>query len=88
MIHLARLDLPAKEVERFSRKAENVLHYIEQLRELDTEKVEPTSHAIEVVNAFREDKVRPFKDVSEILKIAPAQLDDLYEVPKVIDENS
>lgn len=86
MVNLARLHFSGEEMERFSKKAEHVLEYIEQLKEVDTSKVEPTSHAVEVGNALREDKVEKFDKIVQILKIAPNHQDNLFEVPKVIDE--
>lgn len=86
MMRLARLRLPPQELERFASKANHVVEYIEKLKEVDTSGIEPTSHAIEVVNAFREDVVKPFEDHKKILKNAPKQFNNLFEVPKVIDE--
>ncbi|MBI4124726.1 MAG: Asp-tRNA(Asn)/Glu-tRNA(Gln) amidotransferase subunit GatC [Deltaproteobacteria bacterium] len=86
MVRLARLKLPEKEMERFAKKAGHIVEYIEKLKEIDTDKIEPTSHAIEVTNAFREDEVRRFENPAKILEIAPAKSDNLFEVPKVIEE--
>lgn len=82
---LARLKFPESEMGRFAAKAESVLEYVEQLKKLDTSKIEPTSHAIEVVNAFREDEVQKFEAPEKILEIAPSQHQNLFEVPKVIE---
>lgn len=82
---LARLKLPPKEFERFSDKAKHVVEYIEKLKEINTTGIEPTSHAVEVVNAFREDAVVPFPQPEKILAIAPARTENLFEVPKVIE---
>lgn len=98
MVHLARLRLPEKELERFTRKTEHIVEYIEKLKELDTTGMEPTSHAtpppvsrpgggaIDVVNAFREDTVEKFSNIKKILEMAPKLHDNLFVVPKVIDE--
>lgn len=85
MMRLARLRLPQKEFERFSQKAAHVVEYIETLKEIDTANIEPTSHAIEVTNAFREDEIKPFEGIKKILETAPAQHENLFEVPKVIE---
>lgn len=85
MLKLARLKLPKEEWERFQTKAAHIVGYIETLKELDTTNIEPTSHAVEVVNAFREDERKPFSSIEKILDIAPAKLDNLFEVPKVIE---
>lgn len=86
MVKLARLKLPEKEMDRFAKKAEHIVEYIEKLKQIDTADIEPTSHAIEVTNAFREDEVKRFENPAKILEIAPAKQDNLFEVPKVIEE--
>ena len=85
MLKLARLRLPEKEWQRFADKAEHIVEYIETLKEIDTSKIEPTSHAVEVGNAFREDVIERFEGIAKILNIAPAQHENLFEVPKVIE---
>lgn len=87
MIALARLKFPAEEMDRFASKAEHILEYVEMLEEIDAKNLEATSHAIEVINAFREDQVHPFENASKILEIAPDHDQNLFEVPKVIDED-
>ncbi len=86
MIRLARLKLPEEEMNRLTKKTEHVLEYIERLKELNTDDIEPTSHAIEVVNAFREDAATPFSNPKKIVEIAPKSFENLFEVPRVIDE--
>lgn len=85
MVELARLYFPKAEVDHLAQKTEHVLQYVEQLKELDTSNIEATSHAIEVVNAFREDAVQKFPNTEKILEIAPGRLENLFEVPKVIE---
>ncbi len=85
VVQLARLKLPEKEWERFAAKAEHIVDYIEKLKKADTTDIEPTSHAIEVTNAFREDRAQPFTETKKILDIAPSVHENLFEVPKVIE---
>ena len=56
---LARLALSPEEKERMRRELDGILAYIDKLRALDTEGVEPTSHAVPVTNVMREDAPRP-----------------------------
>ena len=55
---LARLQLNEEEEERFANELSSILDYVEKLKELDTEKVEPTSHPFDSVNVVREDVVQ------------------------------
>ena len=85
MMVLARMKLPPAEQERFVKKAEHILEYVEKLKKIDTSKLEATSHAVEQVNAFREDIVIPFVNIKKIIANAPRHTEDYFEVPKVIE---
>jgi aspartyl-tRNA(Asn)/glutamyl-tRNA(Gln) amidotransferase subunit C len=81
---LARLEFSDEEKEKFTHQLNEILQYIEKLKELDTSKVEPLSHVIELSNVFRDDVVKPSISVEEALKNAPAKVNTLFKVPKVI----
>jgi aspartyl-tRNA(Asn)/glutamyl-tRNA(Gln) amidotransferase subunit C len=82
---LARLDLSATERERAGRELSQILDHFEQLNELDTTDVEPTSHVFPVVNVLREDQTRPSLPRSEVLLNAPEQADGMFQVPRVVE---
>ncbi len=90
MAHLARLNFPEAELVRYTKKVEAVLSYVEKLNELDTAKVEPTSHAVEVdtraVQAtLRSDELRPFSHPELIVADAPEKDGVYVQVPRVIE---
>jgi aspartyl-tRNA(Asn)/glutamyl-tRNA(Gln) amidotransferase subunit C len=58
---------------------------MEQLNRIDTTGVEPTSHAIPIQNAFREDETKPSFSREEVLEIAPEEEDGHFKVPRIID---
>jgi aspartyl-tRNA(Asn)/glutamyl-tRNA(Gln) amidotransferase subunit C len=82
---LARLTLSEEEKRRFESQLDQILAYIEQLNRVDTTGVEPTSHAIPIHNAFREDEIKPSFPKDEVMGIAPAQEDGHFKVPRIID---
>ncbi len=82
---LARLHLSEEEERRFESQMDQILTYIEQLNRVDTSGVEPTSHAIPIHNAFREDEVRPSFPKEEVLGIAPAEEEGHFKVPRIIE---
>ena len=82
---LARLDFGEAELGRVVAKAVSVLGYVEQLGELATSGIEPTSHAVEMEPRLREDKVRPSGMASEIIEAAPERDGPYVQVPKVIE---
>ena len=83
---LARLDLGPEEKERMRRELDGILSYIDKLRAVDTEAVEPTSHAVPLTNVMREDVMEPSFPQSDMLANAPDRSGDLFRVPKIIEE--
>ena len=81
---LARLQLNPEEVDPIARQMNDILIYMDQLNKLDTSEVEPTSHALQLANAFREDQVEPSLPLEESLAIAPEQGRSAFVVPKII----
>jgi|ERR1035437_1554407 aspartyl-tRNA(Asn)/glutamyl-tRNA(Gln) amidotransferase subunit C len=81
---LARLKFKDEELENFTLQLNEILAYMEQLNELDTENVEPLSNPIEGSNVFREDITKPSLDREHALKNAPDKDDEFFKVPKVI----
>jgi len=82
---LARLELSEEEKKIFGNQLEQILAYMEQLNRLDTTGVEPTSHAIPMVNVFMEDEVKRSVPREEILEISPDQGDGHFKVPRIIE---
>jgi len=83
---LGRLLLSEEELDRMTRQLGDILGYIDLLSELDTEKVEPMAHALDVANVFREDVARPSLDRESALANAPHRDDECYLVPAVLGE--
>ena len=83
---LARLELSPEEEEQFTGQLSSILEYVEQLSELDTENVEPTTRAIEVSNITRDDSLEAFAGREAILGCAPDREEDFFKVPKILDE--
>ena len=82
--NLARLDLDDASIEKFAGQIGTILEYVDTLNRLDTTGVEPTSHAISLTNAFREDTHREHLDRDTALANAPEKEDGNFIVPKVI----
>ena len=83
---LARLELSAAELDRMGQELDGILSYIDKLRALDTEGVEPTSHAVPLVNVMRDDEPAPSLPPGEMLANAPDPAGGLFRVPKIIEE--
>ena len=83
---LACIDLTDEETALFQGQLDQVLHYVEQLNELDVSDVEPTAHAIPVFNVFRKDELGKSLDHADIIANAPAATAGEIRVPKIIDQ--
>ena len=83
--NLARIQLTAEEEQKFGAQLQHVLGYIEKLRELDVSAVEPTAHAVPLVNVTRKDEVRPSMPHEEALRNAPSKANGLFLVPKIVE---
>lgn len=83
--HLARLALTPEEEAKFQAQLGNILGYIAKLNELDVSKVEPTAHAVPLINITRADERRPSFPHEEAMRNAPAQLNGLFLVPKIVE---
>lgn len=83
---LARLEFKEEELDKFTEQLGNILEYIEQLNELDTNNVEPTSHVLDISTPLREDKVVEWLNIEEVLQNAPESEDDFFVVPQVIED--
>lgn len=84
--HLARLELTAEEESQFTTQLNGILDYVEQLNQLDTDSVPPTTRAIEVSNITRPDTLESFSDREGLLATAPEREDDFIKVPKILED--
>jgi aspartyl-tRNA(Asn)/glutamyl-tRNA(Gln) amidotransferase subunit C len=82
---LARLRLSADELQTFTGQLNSIVHFVEQLQELDTKDVEPLAHGIEVRNVFRDDVRGPSLPREAALANAPRHNDEGFLVPAVIE---
>jgi aspartyl-tRNA(Asn)/glutamyl-tRNA(Gln) amidotransferase subunit C len=82
---LARLELSPEETNLFVGQMDAILGYVDKLGELNTDGIQPTSHAVPVENAFRQDQVQPSIGVTKALANAPDRAESFYRVPKVIE---
>ena len=83
--HLARLQLTPDEEKKLGEQLGGILGYIEKLKELDVANVEPTAHAVPLVNVTRPDEVRPSLPHEDALRNAPARANALFMVPRIVE---
>ena len=86
MARLARLHLTDDDVERMRQQLDAILAYIDKLRELDVEGVEPTAHAVPLLNVMRDDAVAPCLSQDAALANAPDRAEEFFRVPRIIED--
>lgn len=81
---LARLDLPEDTISTYTGQLERILDYVDQLQAVDTDGVPPTTRAVEVINATREDRIVATEVREDLLDQAPQREGDFFRVPKIL----
>ncbi len=82
---LARLSLGAGEKEKLGPQLARIIGYVEQLKQVNVEGVEPMAHAIPLENVFREDQAAECVDRDQYLSNAPVSRAHQVVVPRVIE---
>ena len=85
MARLARLKIDPDQKEALLKEMTEILGWVEELNEVDTEGVEPLIHMSHEINKLREDVVVGQLSQSEALRNAPKSDGNFFQVPKVID---
>lgn len=85
LAHLARLEFNEEKEQEMLQDLNKILDWMDKLRELDTEQVEPLTHMTEEVNVLREDVAMNTVTHEEALLNAPKKDSDYFRVPKVLE---
>ncbi|MED3574060.1 Asp-tRNA(Asn)/Glu-tRNA(Gln) amidotransferase subunit GatC [Cytobacillus praedii] len=83
--NLARLAITEEETEKFTNQLDAIISFAEQLNEINTDGVEPTSHVLDLKNVMREDIPQEGLPQSEVLKNAPEHQDGQVKVPSIME---
>jgi aspartyl-tRNA(Asn)/glutamyl-tRNA(Gln) amidotransferase subunit C len=83
--NLARLELTEEEKAVFQPQLETIVKYVEKISAVNVDGVEPMMHGRPLVNAFREDVVRPSMDREVALGNAPARVGNEFLLPKIVE---
>ncbi len=86
MARLARVALTPEEVQHLTPQLQQILDYVDQLKELDVADVPPTSHVLPVHTVHRPDRVQPSLPTDAVLSNAPDQAEQHVRVPTVISD--
>jgi aspartyl-tRNA(Asn)/glutamyl-tRNA(Gln) amidotransferase subunit C len=83
--HLSRLEFSPDEVNVYTAQLDRILEYMDKLNMLDTTGVEPTTHAIPLVDVMRADEVSIGLTIEESVGNAPERTDSFFKVPPIME---
>ena len=84
--HLARLEFEGEKKETIKADLERILEFIDKLKQVETENVEPLIYMTNEVNRLREDESKVTLSQEEVLKNAPKKDSDYFRIPKVLEK--
>jgi aspartyl-tRNA(Asn)/glutamyl-tRNA(Gln) amidotransferase subunit C len=82
---LARINLTEDEAKVFQKQLDDVLKYVEKLRQMDVTGVHAAAHGLPFFDVFRADAPRDWFTAKQALSNAPRQANGLFVVPKVVE---
>jgi aspartyl-tRNA(Asn)/glutamyl-tRNA(Gln) amidotransferase subunit C len=82
---LARIKVPEENLGALARELDNILHWVEQLNEVDTSKVDPMTGVVRMALPRRKDEVTDGNRRDDILANAPEPTHGFFAVPKVVE---
>ena len=83
--HLARLEFDEKDADKMMKDMTDIVNWVEKLKEVDTEGIEPLTTMSHEINALREDQVKEHLTHERALLHAPKKDADYFRVPKVLE---
>ena len=83
--HLGRLELEPHEIDLYTSQLDRILEHMDALNSLDTEGIEPTSHAVPVTAVLRADATIDSLSIEDSVMNAPERKGNFFKVPPVIE---
>lgn len=84
---LSRLELSEDALPAMAEQLNKIIHYVDQLQEINTDDVEPLAHPLPIHNVFREDVVKESLTPEQALANAPKPSGKYFGVPAVFDSS-
>lgn len=82
---LARIEMSDEELGKYGPQLSNIISFVEQLAEVDTDNVKPLASVVDIKLRLREDKVNDGGIAEDVLANAPEELENFFVVPKVVE---
>ena len=88
LARLARLAVTEEELDTFAGQLDVILESVASVSEVAADDIPPTSHAVPLVNVFRDDLARPGLTRQQALSGAPSAEDGRFRVPRILSEQA
>ena len=82
---LARISISDDKLNNLSQDLNSILEFVDQLKEIRTDQVDPTSNSLNQKLEVRDDKVENKNSAEDVLENAPEKEMNFFVVPKVIE---
>ena len=82
---LARLEMDEKDLEAVQAKVSNIMKFVEQLGEVNTDKVEPLANVVDIKLRLREDVINDGNQQTAVLANAPEAMEGFFVVSKIVE---
>ena len=83
--YLAKLKLPPEKEEFYSNSLKDIIKWVDNLKKVDTSKIEPLHNVTEKTVSIRNDEVSKSNSVDDVLSNAPERAQNFFKVPKVVE---
>ena len=83
--YLARLALDEQDIPAYTDNLSSILNLVDEMKQIDTEGLEPLSHPLDAVQRLRADEITEDNQRDHLQSVSPAVENGLFLVPKVID---
>lgn len=88
ILHIAKLSslkIKEEEIEEYRKNLQDILNFAKTIDSVDTDNLEETNGATTNVNFLREDEIKKFEDIENLMKNAPDQENNMFKIPKVLN---
>jgi aspartyl-tRNA(Asn)/glutamyl-tRNA(Gln) amidotransferase subunit C len=83
--HLAKINIDSKDEEIILSKLEGIIKLIDSMQKVNTDNIDPMSHALDITQPLREDVVTEKNQKNDFLELGPESNDDYFIVPRVVE---
>jgi aspartyl-tRNA(Asn)/glutamyl-tRNA(Gln) amidotransferase subunit C len=87
LARLSRLALTDAELDHFAGQLDQIIGAVARVQEVAADQIPPMTHAVPVVNVYRDDVEVPCLTPEQALSGAPASEQSRFRVPRILAED-